>query len=297
MGVFTYGDRKQAIARGALPGAIFHRVCGSGKNLTPGYYTDRVVFWYNWYNATPTLVEQTSGAGRSVKSTSAADDLGSTGCEKMYIEYVTTSGEIKTEVISLDGTTYVDTNATDIYWVRRFEPAQVGSGGMPAGTITLYGSTGGTGDIIARIEGGSNHQDRRPWEPALWYVGAGRVGLVERIVVALPPDTSRLNNEWIVPFSVQYTVDHTDDGGELVTKTLFGAADQESVNRGEALYFMNLELSSYGKYYWDFRFDPPLVVQSAASAPGRIAVVSSGGEFVTGGPLFCMMHGYEDVAV
>lgn len=106
-------------------------------------------------NAT-TYVEQTSGAQRSLKSSSAADAAAGTGARKVRIVYYTLSsaGKVQgpfTEVVTLDGTNAVPTIATNIALVERLEAAEVGSGGAAAGTISMYDDAAGIGSVFCSI--------------------------------------------------------------------------------------------------------------------------------------------------
>lgn len=103
--------------------------------------------------------EQTSGAQRSLKSSSASDDgTGSpgTGIRTVVIKYFTLSsaGVIAGpfyETVALNGTAAVTTVATDIALIDSFYAAEAGSGQVAAGTISLYANTAGTGTVIASI--------------------------------------------------------------------------------------------------------------------------------------------------
>src|SRR4051812_44779293 len=110
-------------------------------------------------NAT-TYNEQTSGAQRSFKSSSANDAAAGSGVRQVKIVYYTLSsaGVIAgpfTEIVTLNGTVAVPTVATNIALVERLEAVAVGSGGVAAGTITLYDDAGGAGSAICSIAVGA----------------------------------------------------------------------------------------------------------------------------------------------
>lgn len=70
----------------------------------------------------------------------SADDDGSpagTGVQTVKIGYLDGSGVQKSETVTLNGTTAVQTTATDIWRINSFRAASVGTGGVAAGAITL----------------------------------------------------------------------------------------------------------------------------------------------------------------
>jgi hypothetical protein len=96
--------------------------------------------------------EPASAAQRSVGSSSANDASAGTGARTVVVKYFNGSGAGPfEETVTLNGTTPVNTIATDIRFIESIQVATVGSGGSNAGTITLYGSTGGTGGTVGTI--------------------------------------------------------------------------------------------------------------------------------------------------
>lgn len=85
--------------------------------------------------------EQASGAQRSVQSSSVQDKSGGTGAIAVRITYLDTNYVLKTEDVTLNGTTKVNTVNTDIRFIERFEVIQ---GNAAVGAISLMnGTTGG----------------------------------------------------------------------------------------------------------------------------------------------------------
>lgn len=106
-----------------------------------------------------TYTEQTSGAQRSVKSSSASDAAAGSGVRKVRITYfkLASDGSITgplTEDVTLNGTAAVPTVATDIALIEKVEAISCGSGGVAAGTITLYDDNAGGGSAICSIATG-----------------------------------------------------------------------------------------------------------------------------------------------
>jgi hypothetical protein len=93
-------------------------------------------------------VEQSSEAQRSVVSTSTQDSSGGSGAKKVRIEYLNTAYELKTEDVTLNGTTSVNTIATDIRFIERFHVVQ---GAAADGAIKLMDTTGGGGSEFCGI--------------------------------------------------------------------------------------------------------------------------------------------------
>lgn len=126
---------------------------------TPGFSKGFIV----WSSTTPTPIyqttytEQTSNAQRSLVSTSANDTAAGTGARTVLITYYTSAlGGPYTETVTLNGTTPVNTVASDICFIEKMVVTTVGSGGVNAGTISLKASTGGGGATIWSIATGAN---------------------------------------------------------------------------------------------------------------------------------------------
>lgn len=99
-----------------------------------------------------TYTEQTSGAQRSVSSTSAQDGPAGTGIKSVKVVYY--DGNMdgpREEVVVLNGTTPVPTVATDICYVERMEAVESGVSGLTAGTIRLHPDNAGASTAFASI--------------------------------------------------------------------------------------------------------------------------------------------------
>lgn len=114
-----------------------------------GCNTDKVPWSKIGYNpsvgTTEELVWPVGGAyvwpsaemGMEVVSSSADDDVGGTGVEKVKLTYLDDAFAEHTETISMNGTTVVPTTATDIFRIQNFVVYQTGSGGTSAGNIAI----------------------------------------------------------------------------------------------------------------------------------------------------------------
>lgn len=98
-------------------------------------------------------VEQSSQAQRSVVSTSAQDNPAGTGAKKVKITYLDSSYVLKTEEVTLNGTAAVNTVATDIRFIEKFEVSQ---GSAAAGAIKIMTTTGGGGSEFCGIGVGTH---------------------------------------------------------------------------------------------------------------------------------------------
>jgi hypothetical protein len=125
-------------------------------------------------------IEQTSNAQRSLVSASANDTAAGTGARTVRITYYTAAlaGPF-TETVTLNGTTAVNTVATDICYIESMEVLTVGSTGSNVGIISLKAATGGGGVTIGTIAAVNNQTF---W--AHHYVAAGSVCNVTGISVS-----------------------------------------------------------------------------------------------------------------
>jgi hypothetical protein len=104
-----------------------------------------------------TYSEQSSGAQRSIVSSSASDAAAGTGARTVEITYLKAdySGYF-TETLTLNGTTAVNTVATDICFIEKIKVLTYGSFGGNVGVISLKTTTAGGGSTIASIAAGAN---------------------------------------------------------------------------------------------------------------------------------------------
>lgn len=105
-----------------------------------------------------TFAESLVLQARSMKSSSAVDtNSAGTGARTVIITYYddTLAGPF-TETINLNGTTAVNTVATNICFVESLYVMTVGSQLGNVGAISLFDTTGGTGTIMAQIAASDN---------------------------------------------------------------------------------------------------------------------------------------------
>jgi hypothetical protein len=130
--------------------------------------------------ARTTYTEQTTNAQRSIASANAADTAAGTGARTVQIEYYDQTGAGPfTETVTLNGTTYVNTVATNICFIQSITVLTVGSGGVNAGILTLKAATAGGGATIGTVNATDN---RTFW--AHQYVATGKEMNITGIAVS-----------------------------------------------------------------------------------------------------------------
>lgn len=102
-----------------------------------------------------TYTEQTTNAQRSIASASANDTAAGTGARTIQITYLDATGAGPyTETVTLNGTSYVNTVATNICFIEQMEVLTAGSGLTNAGVLTLKAAAAGGGATIGTINAG-----------------------------------------------------------------------------------------------------------------------------------------------
>lgn len=124
--------------------------------------------------------EQTTNAQRSIASASANDTAAGTGARTIQITYLDSTGAGPyTETVTLNGTSYVNTVATNICFIEQMEVLTAGSGLTNAGILTLKAATAGGGATIGTINAG----DRQTFW-AHHYVPVGKEANITGISVS-----------------------------------------------------------------------------------------------------------------
>jgi hypothetical protein len=124
--------------------------------------------------------EQTTNAQRSIASASANDSSAGTGARTVKITYLDSTGAGPfTETVTLNGTTYVNTVATNICYIEQMDVLTVGSTGSNVGILTLKAATAGGGATIGTI----NATDRQTFW-AHHYVPTGKESNITGVSVS-----------------------------------------------------------------------------------------------------------------
>lgn len=115
----------------------------------------------------------------SVKSASASDASAGTGVRTITITYLTTGLVRKTETITMNGTTAVNSVGTDYAFIEKVVSSTAGSGRTNAGIITVFSGTGGTGTALCSIAAGDGRTNF-----AHHYVTTGKSCYITQITIA-----------------------------------------------------------------------------------------------------------------
>lgn len=124
------------------------------------------------------IVQPAAGQRMSIVSTSVNDDVAGTGLRKVLIQYWDSNWVLQSEVLEMDGTTEVNTDATDILRIESLYRISCGTGLCAAGTITVSDVPAGV-PVYAQISA-----DRAIFSRCLHYVAPGNIGIVSNIMAS-----------------------------------------------------------------------------------------------------------------
>jgi hypothetical protein len=158
--VLTAGVDSNSVVRSLLTDEQGRIVTApAGASADKGFSDGKVVLASTTVTAirSTTYTEQSTNAQRSVVSTSASDSSTGTGARKVKITYYdqNVNGPF-TETVTLNGTTAVNTVATNICYIERIEVITVGSTGSNVGTINLKATINGGGITVWSIAATEN---------------------------------------------------------------------------------------------------------------------------------------------
>jgi hypothetical protein len=130
-------------------------------------------------NRTP-YTEQTTDARRSIKSSSTSDAFGGTGAITVHLHYFNSNlTGLLTETITLNGTTCVQTTASNIAFIESIEVISTGSTKSNVGTLTLSSNNTCGGTTIGTVAPTNNR--------TLWghhYIASGKICNITGISVS-----------------------------------------------------------------------------------------------------------------
>lgn len=150
-----FGSFEHEIARGNVRGA--YPMSTYGQVVTAGTVSQTLV-----RSQDGTVLNVPAGIQMQVASTDAADAAAGTGVRSIVIVYLNGTLDTSVEVVTLNGTTPVNTVATDIRWVQNIYAATVGSGGKSVGTINVSASGVVYGRMAPSHRAGTNSFFRVP---------------------------------------------------------------------------------------------------------------------------------------
>ncbi|MBU6430175.1 MAG: hypothetical protein KGR26_14260, partial [Cyanobacteria bacterium REEB65] len=151
-GTLTVKQYEDAVAQGLISGA--RPILASGYWNSSGTALTEIV---DAVSPSSGYTEPAAASQMSLVSSSANDTGTGTGAQKVQITYL--DGSMNgpyTETVTLNGTTPVNTVATDLRFIERLVVTAAGSNGSNAGTITLYSGPNGTGTAINSFEATDN---------------------------------------------------------------------------------------------------------------------------------------------
>lgn len=145
-------DYTDAIGLGAVEGHSKFRGFGRRTALSTATTGDDL-----WEGAATTLVypNQSTGEQVTVVSTNANDTLAGSGVQKVDIHYLDASGNPQHEIVNMNGTTPVNTVATDIRFIQFCHTSQGNFGVLAAGDITFH-RVGAPATVFQVIKQGGN---------------------------------------------------------------------------------------------------------------------------------------------
>lgn len=134
-GFLFNSDINDLVARGMVEGA--YRFGAYGERTSAGSETNFPV----WPNGSMTLPADT-GVQMTLVSTSTDDAAEGTGAQQVRLIYLDVNLNMQREVVTLNGTTSVTTDATDIRFIQCMYVHDAGTGAKAAGDISA--ANGGT---------------------------------------------------------------------------------------------------------------------------------------------------------
>lgn len=142
----------EAIGLGAVSGHTPFRGLGRREALSAAVGGDDV---WDGVATTISVPNQSTGQQMAIRSTSVNDTAAGTNVQQVDIHYLDASGNPQVETVTLNGTTLVNTVATDIRWIQYIHSQRLGSFGQTAaGDITCENTAGTV--IYSIIKAGGN---------------------------------------------------------------------------------------------------------------------------------------------
>lgn len=173
------------------------------------------------------IVHPSSGQRMSIVSTSIKDDVLGTGLRKVLLQYWDSSWVLQSEVIEMDGTNEVNTDATDIFRIEALFRISCG-GACADGTVTMSDVPAGV-PMYAQI-----NQYRGQFTRCLHYVAPGNIGIVPSIVASARTSGG-------VTFIVIADQDFTSIGG--MSRIPIGVGELEHSSGGSSYVLINPPLA------------------------------------------------------
>ena len=126
------------VAKGNVPGMKSYSIPGRKDGLSSSVLDDLSEV------PSTTVVQEPGGIQLEVVSSDANDTILGTGTRSIEMYYLDSNGLEQQEIVELNGTTPVNTVATDIDYVQWFHTQTVGSGGVADGNLSIRSVGGAT---------------------------------------------------------------------------------------------------------------------------------------------------------
>lgn len=148
-------DYLTAVGLGKVAGHSIFRGLGRREALSTGAAGNDI-----WEGVATTFVypNQTTGEQMTLVSTNAQDSAAGTGAQQIDVHYLTATGVQAVETVTMNGTTPVNTVATNIRFIQYIHTQRITAnaiGNTAAGDITIY-STATPANIFNIIKAGGN---------------------------------------------------------------------------------------------------------------------------------------------
>ncbi len=152
MAYITNRDPWLEIAKGNVSGSRSYTIIGKKDEISQVGLDD--------LNEVPNglVIEEPAGIQLELVSSSANDTGAGTGARTIRIVYIDSNGDMQTENVTLNGTTPVNTVATNIAFIQWICVSSAGSNNYPAGNISLRNTAGTT--TYDYIVAGGNQSNR-----------------------------------------------------------------------------------------------------------------------------------------
>ncbi len=138
MSYFPNNDFLLEIGKGNVPGHSLMNAMGEWESGNVNASGEDCCRWEDVGGPARLLTPDAAGEQMTVESDSAEDGVAGDGVLTLRLEYLDDTGAEQTEDITMNGTTGVNTVATDIRFVNDMYSLTVGATGVSEGDIVIY---------------------------------------------------------------------------------------------------------------------------------------------------------------
>lgn len=153
----THGDFLLEVAKGNVTGHSVMSAMGEYESGNVDAAGEDVCRWEDVSGPPRLPTPAAAGEQMTLVSDDAADTSAGTGARTIRIHYLDATGAEQTEDVTMNGTTGVDTVATDMRFINDFYTLTVGSNGVAVGNLTIIKKGGAIAtDLYNLIAAGGN---------------------------------------------------------------------------------------------------------------------------------------------